>query len=530
MRKLHLKLQVKIIILVTIIVMVSIYTTVFIMNHWVTRNIQKEVEINIMNIAQIVANSPNVITGLSQDSIKENEIQPYVEKILANSQQVEIIVVANMEGIRYAHPNPERVGQSFVGGDELRVISEGEKYISEATGTLGHSIRAFVPIYRNEGEQIGFVMTGTLTQSIERMRKQSQMTIVLSSFVGLFFGIIGAFLLSTNIKRILLGLEPEQISKLYLEKEGILESIHEGIIAVDDRGKITLVNESAIKLLQVADHDVIGKDVLEIFPTSRLPEIIQTGIAEYDREQVINQTIIITNRIPIKEGEKIVGAIATFRDKTMVTRLAEEVTGVKQIVESLRANTHEFMNKLHVILGLIEVNELEEAKKFIISTGENQQQIITLVMNKIKDPTIAGLLLGKFSRAKELGIHMKMDEESNLERRTDHISSNVLVTIIGNLLENAMEAVTMMESKYVDFSIVEERDQLMIRVKDNGVGIQEEHKNLLFNRGFTTKQGNRGVGLALVREIVENLGGYIEFLNEDCNTEFVVSLPKGEKK
>lgn len=533
MKKKQFKLQTQITIFTIIIVVIAIYTTIYFTTRWIMSSIQQEINTNIMNIAKVIANSPNVVEEMKSGDYYQNTIQPFVKKILTDTNQVEIIVVADMEGLRYAHPNPQRLGEKFVGGDELRVVKTGESYISEATGTMGTSIRAFVPIYDWQNhQQLGFVMVGNLTQTVAEIKKQRVITIILASFVGLFLGIIGAILLANSIKKNLLGLEPEEIAKLYVEKKGMLEAIHEGVIAIDSDEKITLINDSARKLLRIEETDIIGEKVTKLFPTSRLPEVLKTGVAEYDREQMVNDTIIISNRVPIENGEKTVGAIATFRDKTMITRLAEEVTGVKQIVEALRANTHEFMNKLHVILGLIEIKEFEEAKKYIIHTSKNQQQIMTLVMGKIKDPTIAGLLLGKISRAKELGITMNITSDSYLEKREGKITSSILITILGNLIENAMEAIGLSEKeeRVIEVHLMESKKKIIIKVKDTGIGIPKENVSCIFERGFSTKTLSRGIGLSLVKNTVENLGGSIEVTTRvHEGTEFMAILPKEGK-
>lgn len=500
-------------------------------SRWSISNIQKEVETNMMNTAYMIAKAPNVIEGLKLKSEK-NIIQPYIINVLNSTSEIDLIVVADMNRIRYAHPVKERIGYEVVGGDDVRVVETGDSYISVATGTLGQAVRAFVPIYDETGQQLGYVIAGTLTQSIDKTKEQIMVTTFLSAFLGLFLGSIGAIFLSGNIKRVLLGLEPEEISKMYVEKKSILDTIHEGIIAIDENSNITLINDSALKLLGINEKNIVGRHVEEVVPNTRLQHVLETGIAEYDREQSLNNTVIITNRVPINDGEKRVGAIATFRDKTMVIKLAEELTGVKQIVGGLRANTHEFMNKLHVISGLIELGELEEAKKYIINVKNGQQQIINLIINKIKDPTVAGLLIGKLSRAKELGIRMIIEEDSLLEKRTDKIDNNRLLTIIGNLAENAMDAVNSRsdDPRQINVKIKETKNKIEILVQDTGIGIKSENLDLIFNRGFSTKKGNRGIGLALIKETVENLNGNIEVISHiDEGTKFIVTIPKEEK-
>jgi len=526
------KLQTKLTILIIIVVFISISIIIFFITSWMTSNIESEVKTNIMNVAEIVAHSPEIKEALE---IKDENkiIGVEINTILKTVDQIEYIIVVGMDGVRYSHPDPKLIGAKFVGGDEYKALKNGETYISEATGTLGKSLRAFTPIYNmNNNKQIGFVAVGTLTQSIEKSKHEAIMYLIFITLGALTVGIIGAFLLAQNIKKTLLGLEPEEITKLYNEKMSIIDAIHEGLVAIDKHGQITLINDSAFKILQLENkydkNQIIGQKMDALFPTTRLLSITELGVPEYDKEQNINNTLIMTNRVPIKYKNKVIGAIATFRDKTEITNLAEELTGVKQILEALRANNHEFMNKLHVILGLIHIGELEEAKKYITNITEKKQKLLSEVTNKIKNPTIAALLLGKFSRAKELKVNLFIDEATNLESGLKNISNNVLVTIIGNLIENALEAAckSLKEDRYVNVSIQEEPKEIKILITDSGIGIEKEYINTIFQRGYTTKTGSSGVGLSLVKDAIDNLKGEITVasqLNE--GTIITVILP-----
>ncbi|MCG8483099.1 MAG: ATP-binding protein, partial [Clostridia bacterium] len=360
--------------------------------------------------------------------------------------------------------------------------------------------------------------------------------IVLLTLFGLVVGTIGAFLLAKNIKNSLMGLEPSQITKLYNENIAMMDAIHEGILAVDQDGRVTIINDSAMNMLKIEEknkNNIKGKNVKSVFPTSMLPRVLESGIAEYDKELITNDTIVVANRVPIISKGKIIGAIATFRDKTELTMLAEELTGVKLIIEALRANSHEFANKLHVILGLIKIGEIEEAKNYIINVADTQQQILSMIIKRIKDPTIAGLILGKFSRAKELGISIKIDKRTKLECKHKNINSNVLVTIIGNLIANALESVSKSdkEEKSINVRIEESESKIIIEVGDSGVGIKKENIKKIFERGFTDKSESRGIGLALVKENVQSLNGEIKVISKiNKGTTFTIILPKGGTK
>lgn len=528
MQKIHVKLQTKITILVIIIVFLSIATATLFTSRWYLNNIRLEVEKNVMNTGQLLSRSPIVIERL-QNPTGINELQPFVMSILGSTKDIDIIVVADMDGIRHAHPVEERLGFRVVGGDDNDVLEFGKSYTSYATGTLGSQVRSFTPVYDTSGKQLGYVLVGVLTTTLDLAQSQIMRTVWLAAFFGLVLGSTGAFFLAKSIKKVLLGQEPEDIAKLYLEKEGILETIHEGIIAIDKNKKITLINNSAVEMLGIKNTDSLGKLIDDVVPNSRLRHVLETGIPEYDKEQIVNGAVIITNRVPIYDGEKLVGALATFKDKTDVINLAEELTGVRQLVDGLRANTHEFMNKLHVILGLIELNELQEAKKYIVNVDSIQSQIINMIIGRIKEPKVAGLLIGKLSRAKELGIDMVVEDDTYLGKMKDEIMSNRMLTIIGNLLENAMDALNSKSSdnKSIHIRIKEEENDIRINVRDNGVGIDDRDLENIFNRGYSTKEGNRGLGLTMIKENLDTIGGVIDVQSaKGMFTEFNATMPK----
>ncbi|MCT4619651.1 MAG: sensor histidine kinase [Marinisporobacter sp.] len=527
--KKNFNLQTRIMILITVLILFSISISILFVSQWSLNHIQKEVEDNIKNVAKILAHSPNVQKSLNErDATK---VQKQVKELLSRLDGVDIITIADMNGIRYAHPNSKRVGKQFVGGDEVRVIKEGGSYVSQAKGTLGVSIRAFEPILYKD-KQIGFVMTGVLYEDIQKFRRQALLTMCGFTLFGIFLGILGAFIIAKRIRDSLLGLEPAEIVYLYRENRAMLKSIREGIIAIDSEGRITLVNDYAIKILNINNSNVIGEYVLDVFPTSRLLEVLKSGKREYNEEQIINDTIILTNRVPIKDGDEIIGAMASFNDRTKIKRLAEEITGVRQIIQALRANTHEFMNKLHVILGLIELEEIGEVRTYIKGVVKEQEQIRFFLMKKIKNPTISAIILGKLNRAKELKINMEIAENSYLEKHYKNIQNENLVTIIGNLLDNAMEAIM---KKGMDgeiyLRIEEVDDAIEIEVDDNGIGIKIENIENIFRRGFTTKSEEGGTGLFLVEKSVKQLNGKV-FVDSEYKegTNILVRIPKEEKK
>lgn len=529
--KKKMKLQTKLTILIIIVVFISISIIIFFVASWMTKNIKSTSKTNVMNVAEMVANSREVIDALGKKD-PDKIIGPYIENQLKSLDEIEYIIVVDNEGMRYSHPNANMIGQKFVGGDESRVVKEGDVYISEAIGTLGRSLRAFVPIYNVEkNKEIGFVCVGMLTKSIEQSERMAILYIILISIGSLAVGIVGAFILSNNIKNTLLGLEPEEITNLYNEKIGILDAIYEGLIAIDNNGNITLVNDSALNILhyenEIDKNSIIGRNIDEIFPTTNLVKVLDEGKCKFEEEQKINNTVIMTNKIPIKDRDKVIGAIATFRDKTEVTRLAEELTGVKKMAWSLRAQNHEFMNKLHTISGLIQLEEYDEALQFISNVAKNRNNISSILTKKIKDPSLSAILFSKYNKAEENRIKFNIDESSKISKLPKFMDSEDIVSIVGNLIENSLDAVDNDGSGEVYIKIIQYSELIEIKISDNGPGIKDEYMDKIYEQGFTTKEGQRGHGMYIVKQIIDRANGKIELkVNNGVNWNIII--PMGE--
>lgn len=517
------------IILYTIIVL--LYTgliIVFFTGRLIKNNVKTKIEANNFNTAINIANAPTIGDSLGEGD-PDRVIEEYVDKVLDSLEYINMIVVADLEGKRYAHPNKEVIGEYFVGGDEKRVVESGEKYVSQATGTLGLSLRVFVPIYDSFENQVGFVMVGTLIGDVLNNQYILIKNIWIYGLIGLALGIIGAIWIASNIKKSLLDLEPHQITRLYKEKTAMLDSLQEGIIAIDNKANITTINQSALKILNIEGKEVIGGQIGKIFPNNILERVLETGEAENAREEKLNGVYLRINTVPIIHENQIIGVISTFKDKTETIKLAEEITGVNQIVDSLRSNTHEFMNKLHIILGLLEIGQADKAKKHIIDSIDDQQYIISLVTNKIKDPMVAALIIGKYNRSKEVGIKLILDENSSIYKNHGRIHSNTLVTIIGNFIENGIDALleTEKNNKILKVKVNEDDREIKIEVTDKGIGIMEEDMKKIFQRGFTKKKRGEGIGLYLVKENVERYGGDISISSKvGEGSKIIVNIPK----
>ncbi|PGO22490.1 two-component system sensor histidine kinase DcuS [Bacillus cereus] len=511
--------------LVCTVVIFSLLVTDILISHNVERTTEESQAEKAKTIARIVANDSNVIDGLA-GKVDTSLIQVYTNKIL-KSTDVQFIVVMDMNGIRKSHPNPQKIGQHFIGGDEGPVL-KGNEHVSLAEGTLGISMRVFVPVFSDTGEQLGAVAVGISADNVKERVKESRHIIYIGVGVGILVGIIGAILLTRHIKKILFGLEPHRIAKILEERNTMLQSVKEGIIAVDKEARVTLINNEAKRIFKKSGlkEEFIGKDVELYMPNSRIKEVLQTGEVQLNEEQNIYGITIVTNRVPLYVKGEIVGAIATFRDKTEIKKLAEELTGTRLYAEALRAQSHEFMNKMHVVLGLTHMKQYEELQKYVSSMVSEHQYEMGGIMKKIHSPVFAGFLLGKLSYAREKNIKLIIKEDSYLPEIYDERIIHELITIVGNLINNSLDAVTNCEKKQVEVGI-QYGDTLIITVQDTGKGIKEDEVDALFIKGYSTKGDNRGYGLHLVKESIQRIDGeiYVHSLL-GTGTTITIEIPK----
>lgn len=522
-------LQGKIILLIFFVLAIVLTSTAYFTSRIMAQNIQDSMARQAASVARMVAKSDVVVDGLAGRRAPA-DIQHYAMDNL-DSARVRFIVVLDMNGIRQSHPNVDLIGQLLVGGDGGPVL-RGEEYISVAEGTLGHSLRAFTPVYDRDGHQIGAVLVGILMDYVNQAVQSAHTIIFLATAVGLVIGAAGALLLARHIKHILFGLEPEAIAKRLVERSAMLQSVREGILAIDTTGAITLLNDEARRLLRLAgiDGDPMGKPVQQFFPQTRLPDVVVTGKTHLNEDHDFYGLPLLVNRIPLIVDGVSVGAIATFRDKTEVKQLAEELTGVRGYVEALRSQAHEFMNKLHVILGLVQLESYDQLSSYVNRIALDHQAEISFVGQRIRDPVLAGFILSKLSLARERDVHLLLTEDSNLPLQPAEAVTHELVTILGNLLENAFDAVRDQPQPQIELQLQQAFDHLLIIISDNGCGIPPELGEAIFHRGISAKGPDRGLGLALVHDSLRRLQGRISYVSPPgAGTTFYVTIPSAKE-
>ncbi|EHL04502.1 putative sensor protein DcuS [Desulfitobacterium hafniense DP7] len=519
----YLSLEKTILILICLVVFLSLLVTNILVSEEVATATEKNIASRAVNISRIVAHSPIVIDGLSGRRDKR-EIQTYAGELM-DLTKVNYIVVMDMKGIRVSHPNVNELGKPFMGGDEGTVL-QGKEHISTAKGTLGLSMRAFSPVFDEEGEQVGAVAVGILMNTVEEAVRESRSRTYFGMGLGFIVGILGAIFLAKRIKKIMFGLEPFAIARILQERSAMLESVREGIVAIDAEGKVTLTNAEAARLMSLAGIGDVKAMDSEMIPDSVFKRVLDKGEPVLDLEYDVRGVTLLTNTVPLKVDGEIVGAVSTFRDKTEIKQLGEELSGVKVYAEALRAQTHEFMNKIHVILGLVHMKKYEQLGPYVSQIAHQYQTKGGPIVRNIRDPILAGFIQAKMSNARENGCELLLNEESYCPQAKDSSMVHDLVTIIGNLLTNSFEAVKEKDTNEVELSLVYGEGELLIRVADQGSGIPAQVMKNMFVKGYSTKSNGRGFGLFLVQKSVEQRKGRMQIDSGDNKgTTFEIFLP-----
>lgn len=523
----RLPLRVQIIILVVAVLVLPLVAA----NIQISKDIDDRLHVQAGDKAEMVANaiasSHLVAEGLARPTPEaRQEIQDYSQSI-QRVTGVEFIVVIDMKAIRVSHPDVAKIGKPMVGGDEGRVLN-GESYISSAKGSLGLSQRAFKPIFDRQGHQVGAVVVGIMSYSIDQAVERVNQPIMSALTLALLIGIVLAVALSNSIKKILFGLEPQEIARQLGERNAVLASVREGIIAIDRDARLSLVNNEARRILGMAGivQNLIGEKVDECIPHTHLSDVLLSGEPEFDREQDLNGITILTNRVPLYVNGEVVGAIATFRDMSEVSKLAEELTGVNRYVEALRSSAHEFLNKLHVINGLARSDNRQALLEYLSDIINENQGEQAFINDAVRDPILSAFLSGKFSRAKEMGVDLLLDIDDVLPEIHQPGVSHALVTLLGNLLDNAFDAVQALETKEVNLHLAQRGNEWNIEVSDSGPGMAAEKITQLFQRGFSTKGENRGLGLFLASAALDKLNGTMDVSSsKGCGMTFFIRIP-----
>ena len=496
-------------------------------------NIHFEVEKrdqNLQNIAEAVASSPLIDDKIANpDDKKTTELlNEYLDSLKISLDNIDVISFVSRENIRLYHSNHELIGTEYDGAiPEFEKVSK-EYYTSNETGPSGSQRRAYAAVYDKNGNYTGFVMTIMLLENIKAETLQILFIFALITVAAILIELIISAELSSSIKKSLHGYEPNVFSAMFQVRDNILESLNEGVLAVDKNGVVQFSNRSAAKMLgKKKAKELINTPFTDCCNDGFIKNVISTGEKEFNiQEQSIDNSNVLIDCIPIKEKDDIIGAVAILHNREEYTKLMEDLAGTRYLVDSMRANNHDFTNKLHVIMGLIQMEMYDDAVSYIENISIVQRETISKIMSVVDEPSIAALLIGKSARASELNIKFILNDESHYSKTDLLLPSELMVTVIGNLIDNAFEAINIKDiqrQKELRFGIYSRENALLITVEDTGIGISKDNLEHIYDNGFSTKGEGRGTGLYQVKEMIEAIGGKITVESqENVGTSFTV--------
>lgn len=500
--------------------------------YYLSESLYDQIGQRALMVAKTVAAMPAVVAGV-RDSDSPALMQ--LSRRVAATNEALFIVIGDHNAIRLAHPDPSRLGHSMADDDGdygTRALVHGEGYVAKALGSMGYSMRGKAPIIDPaNNEIIGIVSVGySLDQVLTSIRRYE---LVLYGIVGLMLvaSVIAAVIIAGRFKRAIFGLEPEEIARLFEEREATLQSVREGIIAIDRDGLITTFNRAAIDTLGLEPGTrLTGIPINDVLPGNNLVTVLHSGEPDFDKEVWFQGQQMVVNRLPVRQGDSIIGVVSSFRRRDELDQISQQLTRIRQYADTLRSQTHEYSNKLHTIAGLIQIDARDEALALIGSEVSAHQALIQLLLEAVPDPVIAGCLLGKYNRAREMGLRLEIDPDSQMTDVPPELPRDQLVSVLGNLIDNALEATRQHHGAggRVTLTMTDLGHDLIFEVEDQGPGIPDDQQDLIFERGFSSKgEADHGIGLFLVRQLVQRWGGSITVENlQPEGSRFTLYLPK----
>ncbi|MEV6567686.1 sensor histidine kinase [Streptomyces kronopolitis] len=447
-------------------------------------------------------------------------VQNEAERIRA-ATGAEYVVIMDKRGVRWSHTDPAEIGRHV--STDPSVVLSGREVMQIDEGTLGRSARGKVPLRDEQGKIIGAVSVGIAYKSVQERLLSTVPQLLAYAGGALAVGALAAYLVSRRLQRRTHDLAFSDISALLAEREAMLHGIREGFLALDRHGRIRLMNDEAQRLLELRTED-IGRPLDTALPPGRTTDVLAGRVSGADLLAVSGHRVLVANRMPTEDG----GAVVTLRDRTELERLGRELDGTRGLIDALRAQDHEHANRLHTLLGLLELGLHEEAVEFVTQAVGVHRATAEQVTERIHDPLLAALLVGKATVATERGVSLSISPDAYLPDRL--IDPHSLVTVLGNLVDNALDAASGGRDALVEVEVRTIDRTAVLRVSDNGPGVPESRRAEIFTEGWTTKappaHGQRGIGLALVRRLAERYGGSAEVGERPGGgAEFTVTVP-----
>lgn len=489
---------------------------------------------NLQNVAETIARSP-ILFEYEEGSSNNSTLREYLDSLKNSLSDIDVISVVSENNVRIYHSNHELISTVYDGTIPNFLKDEKEYYAANDQGPSGTQRRAYAAVYDENGNYCGFVMAVTLMKNIRQQAIGTALMFLVITLFAVLIELLVSTRLSSSIKKSLLGYEPDVFSAMYQIRDNILESLDEGIVAIDSNATVQFINGVAAKLLFENEkaEKIVGKKLDGICNSDFLIHTLQSGEKQFNvQDTTISNEDVLIDKIPVKQNGEVIGAIGILHNRSEYTKLMEDLTGTRYLVDSMRANNHDFTNKLHVILGLIQMEMYDEAISYIENITIVQRQMISQIMKAVDEPSVAALLIGKLARASELNIKFVLREGSSYRKNMYELPGEVLVTVIGNLIDNAFDSMNQSDEKYdrekeLLFGIYSRSGAVLITTDDTGCGIAKADVEHIFDNGFSTKGDGRGTGLYQVKTLVDGFGGTISVESQEgVGTSFSVSFMK----
>jgi sensor histidine kinase regulating citrate/malate metabolism len=475
-------------------------------------------------VARSVADSPSVRAAIRTRN-PSAALQPYALRVMKDTE-VDFVTIMNPEGIRWTHPEQDQIGLPFRGNTAPALA--GKTFTETYTGTLGASVRAVTPIW-DDDRIVGMVSAGIRVEEISK-RVQDQVKALFAVAAGaLLLGAVGTYVINASLRRHTHGMNATELSHMHDYHQAVLHAVREGLLMLDGQYRVALINDGGRELLGVSG-EVVGLSVADLGLPAPLTGALLASEPRVDEVHLTADRVLVVNTSPVSGGERR-GTVVTLRDVTELQSLMGELDSERGFTQALRSQAHEAANRLHTVVSLIELGRAEEAVEFATAELELAQALTDQVVAAVSEPVLAALLLGKTAQANERGVELEVSQDSGLDDGLlpQSLPARDLVTILGNLIDNAVDAAQGSVRARVTVTARTEGDELLLKVADTGSGVDPAHASLVFERGFSTKPagpGGRGLGLALVRQAVHRHEGTLSVAEaEEGGAQFVVRLP-----
>ncbi|MFJ5269446.1 ATP-binding protein [Streptomyces sp. NPDC088358] len=477
-----------------------------------------------MAVARSVADAPSV-----RDAIRTTDptkpLQPYALQVQRDTG-VDFVTIMSPRGIRWTHPDETLIGRHFLG--HIVPALHGKSFTETYTGTLGPSVRAVTPVLDN-GHIVGLVSAGIKVEAITK-RVQDQVTALIGVAGGaLVLGGIGTYVINARLRRSTHGLNAAELSRMHDYHQAALHAVREGLLMLDGQYRVALMNDGGRELLGVGD-EAVGRSVAELGLPAPLTGALLSAEPRVDEVHLTASRVLVVNTSPVTGGERR-GTVVTLRDVTELQALTGELDSERGFTQALRSQAHEAANRLHTVVSLIELGRAGEAVDFATAELELAQTLTDEVISAVSEPVLAALLLGKAAQANERGVELVISEQSGIDDGLlpAGLPARDLVTVLGNLIDNAMDAAQGTVRARVTVTAFTDGSGLVLRVADTGAGVDPAHAEAVFRRGWSTKPAGpagRGLGLALVRQAVNRHDGTLTVAEAaGGGAEFEVRLP-----